>query len=448
MPTFTAKMKSEYELLFDSCLIQPNRLPTVNATAAKIANNTSRYETVANPLGIPWYLVGLIHAMESGLSFSTHLHNGDPLTARTTHWPPGRPKTGEPPFTWEQSATDALTLRGLQTWKDWSVPGVLYSLEGYNGWGYRGVKPPIPTPYLWSFSNHYSKGKYVADGKYSPTAVSQQCGAAVLLKRLTQTGAVLQHVTEPRTLQLANPHMTGPDVEDAQRLLGTNPFGDFAAGQPDGEYGEVTADAVHRAKWALGYPSPQVNGVFGPRLSAFLSGQKALPQGFQDRRQQRQAAVPTEDKIRAKIVEWALWGVANNARIAYSRGQTRLAALGTPGTLPLATDCSAFSTLCYSWAKAPNPNCPGAYNAAAGGYTGTMLKQCKHVPQSAAKPGDLVVWTPPGTGQHVAMLVSTGPDPWLVSHGSDSGPKKLRFSDEDAYQRQNGHGTPVFLTAF
>jgi hypothetical protein len=140
--------------------------------------------------------------------------------------------------------------------------------------------------------------------------------------------------------------------------------------------------------------------------------------------------------------------VANNARIAYSQGQTRLSALGTPGSLPLATDCSGFSTLCYSWAKAPNPNWDGPYKAEMGGYTGTMLKHLKPVPQSAAKVGDLVVWTPPSTGAHVVMLVSTDANPWVVSHGSDSGPAKLRFSDEDAYQRAHGHGTPVFLSAF
>jgi hypothetical protein len=45
-------------------------------------------------------------------------------------------------------------------------------------------------------------------------------------------------------------------------------------------------------------------------------------------------------------------------------------------------------------------------------------------------------------------VVSAGADPTLVSHGDDSGPKKLRFSAEDAYQRGHGHGTAVWLSAF
>lgn len=46
------------------------------------------------------------------------------------------------------------------------------------------------SPYLWSYSNHYSKGKYVRDRVFDPEAVSDQCGAAVLLKALQERGAV------------------------------------------------------------------------------------------------------------------------------------------------------------------------------------------------------------------------------------------------------------------
>ncbi len=446
-PTLTA-LKSDYQLFFDSCLIRPERAAAVNALAAKLAANRARYERVGKPLGIPWYVIGAIHAMESGMSFSGHLHNGDPLSARTTNWPPGRPKSGRPPFTWEQSATDALTGQGLNTWKDWSLPGALYKLEAYNGWGYRSLAKPIPSPYLWSFSNHYKAGKYVADGKYSPTAVSAQCGVAVLLKRLAQLGLLEAPEHGPRTLQLTNPHLVGADVENAQMLLAKNPFGDFQPGGVDGEFGEVTADAVRRAKWGLGYPAGQINGTYGPVLEEYLSGTKALPAAYAKLRERRLAEAPAEAAIRKKIVEWALWGVQNTVRIAYSQGSNRLAALETPGSLPLATDCSAFLTLCYRWSNAPNPNWNGPYNAEAGGYTGTMLKHLKHIPQSKAKLADLVVWTPPATGAHVAMIASGGADPWLVSHGSDSGPKKVRFSDVDAWQRQAGHGTTSFLSAF
>jgi lysozyme family protein len=446
-PTLAA-LAGDYQLLFDSCLVRPQRAALANQLAAKIVANRGRYDRVGKPLGIPWYVVGLIHTMESSMDFSRHLHNGDPLTARTTHVPAGRPPTGDPPFTWEESASDALTLQGLPRWKDWSVPGVLYKLEAYNGFGYRDHHPDVLSPYLWSFSNHYTRGKYVADGSFSPTAVSQQCGAGVLLKRLTQLGAITEPELGPRTLELTNPYLTGPDVEEAQRLLADNPFGDFAPGDPDGEYGPVSADATRRAKLALGFPAGQVNGTFGPTIRAFLAGEKPLPKSFERTRAKRLAAAPDEAAARKQIVDWALWGVKNAARISYSQGGNRLGALDRPGALPLATDCSGFPTLCYSWAKAPNPHAAGKYVREAGGYTGTMLRHCRRIPRSAAKPGDLVVWTPPADGAHACIVVSTGPDPWLVSHGGDSGPTRIRFSDEDAYQRRAGHGTPVFLSAF
>jgi lysozyme family protein len=59
---------------------------------------------------------------------------------------------------------------------------MLYRLEAYNGFGYR--RKGVPSPYLWSFCNLYERGKYVADGQYDPNAVSKQCGAGVMLKKL------------------------------------------------------------------------------------------------------------------------------------------------------------------------------------------------------------------------------------------------------------------------
>jgi lysozyme family protein len=444
----TKTARSRYELLYDSLLIRPNRRATVNQLAQKVAANKARYEKVAKPLGMPWYVVAVIHSLEASGNFTRHLHNGDPLNARTTHVPAGRPRSGRPPFTWEQSAIDALTYQGFGKWTDWSVPGTLYKLEGYNGFGYRDHHPQCLSPYLWSFSNHYARGKYVADGRFSATSISQQCGAAVLLKRLQEGGRAA--VAEgPRVLQLANPHMTGDDIKAAQQLLLKNRFGTFDPGSTDGEFGELTSSAVRHAKWLLGYPASAVNGTYGPQVGALLSGKKPLPAAFRKRRAQRLKQAGPENTVRKRIVNWALWGVKNSNRIGYTRdGTVRLSAMKTPGALPLATDCSGFATFCYAWAGAPNPNWPGAYDPRAGAYTGTMLDHCRRIPKSAAQPGDLVVWTPPSRGQHVALVVTGGADPMLVSHGDDTGPKRVRFSAEDRSQRRRGHGTAVWLTAF
>jgi lysozyme family protein len=192
MPTvsFTPALREEYDKLFNTCAVRAERAASLEAMIQKLRANARRYKSAGDATGIPWYFVAVIHNMESSLNFTRHLHNGDPLTARTVQVPAGRPKSGNPPFTWEQSAADALGMKQLGADTDWSLAGTLYQIERYNGWGYRLYHPHVWSPYLWSFSNHYKGGKYVADGTWSDTAASQQCGAAVLLRRMVERGEI------------------------------------------------------------------------------------------------------------------------------------------------------------------------------------------------------------------------------------------------------------------
>ncbi len=151
--------------------------------------------------GVPWFVIGAIHSLESDGDFGTHLHNGDSLARRTTHAPRGRPVGGTPPFAWEESAQDAIGMRDLDAWCDWSIEGALYQLEQYNGWGYRLYHPDVLSPYLWAGSGHYARGKYTDDGRWSPKAVSRQIGAAVLLKALRDAGRIRLR-RRPRKLSL------------------------------------------------------------------------------------------------------------------------------------------------------------------------------------------------------------------------------------------------------
>lgn len=187
----TPALRAEYEQLWQTCEVLPARAGDVDARAEAVLRTRAHYEAVEALIGVPWFVVAAIHSLEAGGRFDRHLHNGDPLTARTVHVPAGRPPRGKPPFTWGESAADALRRQKLDRWTDWRVAGVLYQLEAYNGWGYRQHHADVLTPYLWSFSNHYRRGKYSSDGKWSPTAVSAQCGAAVLLRRLEERGAIV-----------------------------------------------------------------------------------------------------------------------------------------------------------------------------------------------------------------------------------------------------------------
>ncbi|HZF25433.1 MAG TPA: hypothetical protein VEZ88_04155 [Steroidobacteraceae bacterium] len=174
-------LRKEYARCYSKCSVRQECRVTLDYYVRRLRAAQQNYELVQAALGVPWAFVGVIHAMECGFNFSCHLHNGDPLTARTSHVPKGRP-LGEPPFTWLQSAVDALQLRKLNEVTDWSLPHVLFLLEGYNGFGYR--RHGVLTPYLWSFSNLYSQGKFTQDGKFDPNALSRQCGAALMLKEV------------------------------------------------------------------------------------------------------------------------------------------------------------------------------------------------------------------------------------------------------------------------
>src|SRR5262249_16489898 len=109
-----AELQASYAALWKAMQIPPGvRVQATDARVRAMAARKSRYDQVANATGVPWYVVAMIHEMEGGLNFATHLHNGDPLTARTVHVPVGRPPTGSPPFLWEDSAVDALALDGF-----------------------------------------------------------------------------------------------------------------------------------------------------------------------------------------------------------------------------------------------------------------------------------------------------------------------------------------------
>lgn len=136
---------------------------------------------------------------------------------------------------------------------------------------------------------------------------------------------------------------------------------------------------------------------------------------------------------RDDIVANALWGVDNEPDIHYSQGPQRLVAIGMPRSLPLYTDCSGFYTLCCNWAGVPDPN---GLNYNGYGFTGTLLQYMEEIPLEQACRGDAIIYGP-GTGDHVVLIVSDeGTDnPWVVSHGQERGPIKLRHLDEASSHR-------------
>lgn len=243
MPNFTPTLSNEYQTMFDSCAITPAKLPEVEAIVNKITQYAWRYKIIESATQVPWYFIGVLHNMESGLNFDTHMHNGDPLTARTVHVPKGRPVSGIPPFTFEESAIDAMRQKKFDLKTSWLLPEILYRLELYNGFGYRPYH--IFSPYLWSGSNHYTKGKYVADGQFSPTAVSKQMGGAVILRRMAENGLIHFQGDDLKAKEYAklvkyDPNNYNPYAVELQKYLNTFP-GIYL--NPDGKAGPKTSQA-------------------------------------------------------------------------------------------------------------------------------------------------------------------------------------------------------------
>jgi lysozyme family protein len=80
-------------------------------------------------------------------------------------------------------------MKGYDKDKKWGLAECMYRWERYNGWRSR-LLHNINSPYLWSYSNHYSKGKFVRDHVWDANAVSKQPGCGVLLKAMVEMGEV------------------------------------------------------------------------------------------------------------------------------------------------------------------------------------------------------------------------------------------------------------------
>lgn len=178
---------------YKEAVIKPGKMIEVSAAATKITQNKPRYEAVTLSLanGMPWWFMGCFHFMEAGHKknmFSSHPHNGDPLSARTVNVPKGRPVKGQPPFSWEESAIDAVAyMEGRnKVWQSlkgkWDLESSLLKFEAYNGMGYRAKG--INSPYLYSYTQFYTVGKYASDNKYDPNLVSKQPGVVAIMKAL------------------------------------------------------------------------------------------------------------------------------------------------------------------------------------------------------------------------------------------------------------------------
>jgi lysozyme family protein len=158
-----------YERLWRGCEIDPGRELEAEALAKRIVHAKARYLRVSALCGLPWQLVGCLHAMEAGCDFLRGIQDGAPFFGGLEAW-----------------NKDAATIIKRHPWPEfwtWSHAWQwLAYAEAWNGWGYLHWHPEDLSPYVWAATTLSDEhGKYTVDGQYRSNARTAQIGVAAIL---------------------------------------------------------------------------------------------------------------------------------------------------------------------------------------------------------------------------------------------------------------------------
>lgn len=258
---------------------------TRDATAAarRLVAAKPRYQAVAAKTGVPWVAIAVIHEREASQRWDTQLGQGDPLNRVSVHVPAGR----GPFATWEEGAVDALVHCApyAARWCDWSIGGLLTLLEQYNGVGY--ANRGLPSPYIWSGTDQYHAGKYVADGVFDPAEVDKQLGCAGLLLAMMGLDPSITFGDSPKVVTAPSAPASSEPVHDGAWLQAAlNRLGASPQIVVDGFVGPSTRNAVRAFQLAKNL---DVDGLVGPATFAALDA--ALASG------QRGPTIPVPPEI-------------------------------------------------------------------------------------------------------------------------------------------------------
>jgi hypothetical protein len=116
----------------------------------------------------------------------------------------------------------------------------------------------------------------------------------------------------PRTLHITSPYMRGADVKRLQQALVRQKY---LTDAPDGVYGPLTAQAVYRAKYWLGYFKP--DQAAAALLLSYLEQRRAPTAEMRTRSAQR-ARAKAATPIRAKALSWLSQHIGDKERPANS----------------------------------------------------------------------------------------------------------------------------------
>ncbi|WP_046867607.1 peptidoglycan-binding protein [Microvirga massiliensis] len=267
---------AEYADRWQRMTIRPERLAEVNAIASRLIGSKARYQQVESATRVPWFIIAMLHQREASANFAGVLHNGERIigTGKITHLVP----RGRGPFSsWEESAIDALTMapHSLHLVSKWTIERACFEIEKYNGFGYRNRG--MNSPYLWSFSNNYARGKFVSDGHFDPAAVDKQCGTMPILKQMMGLdslvrldGGAIVPVSHSTVEPVLGMGLKGEAVRQLQAALVSQ---GFQVGEIDGDFGPNTAAAVKAFQIACRLPATGLADQ--ATLQVLATGQKA-----------------------------------------------------------------------------------------------------------------------------------------------------------------------------
>lgn len=304
-----AALRPEYARRWAEMKIMPGRVKALDAVARKIIAGKEQYQRVEADTGVPWAVVGVLHNREASCDFRGVLHNGEKIlgTGRKTRLVP----KGRGPFkTWHEAALDAIAIKGWDKSTVWSIEFFLYASEVFNGMGYRAHG--VPSAYLWSFSDQYTKGKYVADHVFDRDAVDRQMGVAPLMRRLFILDPSADFTTTTATGEpTGDDHPAIIDLDDGlsegevralqQRL---RDLGYSEVGRVDGLWGPRTIAGVSAFQAASGLP---VTGALDKTTAAALTTAPRRPVG-DSRATTTAATMRQHGDVVAKSTWWAkIW---------------------------------------------------------------------------------------------------------------------------------------------
>lgn len=279
-----AALEPEYVRLLSVAKI--TRPGPVRAGVAQIMKVIDSYVATSTTTNVPAAWIGPTDCREDDCNPNAGIGQGDPWRQVSRHVPAGHgpfaSKAAADQFYLHYDHIDVLDA-GVAAW---TLPYACYCWERWNGFGPRAYGRH--TGYLWACMDVYDPpvyggygqgGKYVADNRWSSTAVDVQPGAVPLYLELVKIRPdlaisaipAIATVASPPLVPVAPPH----GVHDAAALqaalnsLGANPPLDV-----DDNYGRLTIRAVRAFQQAAVI---RVDGIAGDETWAAIDARLKAP---------------------------------------------------------------------------------------------------------------------------------------------------------------------------